>query len=63
MSQLIPKEYLDLREKPAFAHPAALMADGSPRWRPLDGPPTPAASRAKCAWPTSSSREKSSRWV
>ena len=31
MSQLIPKEYLDLRENPAFAHPAALMADGSPR--------------------------------
>ena len=31
MSQLIPKEYLELCKKPAFAHPAALMADGSPR--------------------------------
>src|SRR5829696_225377 len=35
MSKLIPDKYMDLFEKPAFAHLATLMADGSPQVTPV----------------------------
>jgi PPOX class probable F420-dependent enzyme len=35
MAQSIPEEYRDLFEKPAFAHLATLMPDGSPQVTPV----------------------------
>jgi len=35
MSNVIPKEFLDLFEKKGFAHFATLMADGSPQVTPV----------------------------
>ncbi len=35
MSDVIPKEFLDLFEKKAFAHLATLMPDGSPQVTPV----------------------------
>ena len=35
MSHVIPKEYADLLHKPAFAHLATLMPDGSPQVTPV----------------------------
>jgi PPOX class probable F420-dependent enzyme len=34
-NQIIPESYLDLFEKPAFAHLATLMPDGSPQVTPV----------------------------
>jgi PPOX class probable F420-dependent enzyme len=35
MTECIPKDYLDLFAKPAFAHLATLMQDGSPQVTPV----------------------------
>jgi PPOX class probable F420-dependent enzyme len=35
MTDVIPSDYLDLFEKPAFAHLATLMKDGSPQVTPV----------------------------
>lgn len=35
MTDVIPRDYLDLFEKPAFAHLATLMKDGSPQVTPV----------------------------
>ena len=35
MAEIIPEKYLDLFKKPAFAHLATLMRDGSPQVTPV----------------------------
>jgi PPOX class probable F420-dependent enzyme len=35
MAEIIPEKYLDLLKKPAFAHLATLMGDGSPQVTPV----------------------------
>jgi PPOX class probable F420-dependent enzyme len=35
MAEKIPQEYLDLLQKPAFAHLATIMPDGSPQVTPI----------------------------